>query len=95
MSKKPVDLTLERVKRVEQGMLDMMAAQTAHHRNVTRLLEGLGARLDRIEDTQTAMFKEVRGVGSEVVLLSNRVEDAFTRIHHAAKRVDDLAEEAG
>lgn len=88
--KTPTDLILERVNRLSESVASMMEGQSLQNRALLRVMEGLREDIAALQVETTGLRREVRLMGSELVLLSNRVEGAVSR----ALRVDIRLDEA-
>lgn len=88
--KTPTDLILERVNRLSDSVASMMEGQSLQNRALLRVMEGLREDIAALQVETTGLRREVRLMGSELVLLSNRVEGAVSR----ALRVDIRLDEA-
>jgi hypothetical protein len=73
--REPRNLTLERVNRLTQAVVDLTESHAAQGRAITRLLEQINRRLAGIEGTLVALDKSVRDLSSEQILLGNRIEE--------------------
>lgn len=88
--KTPTDLILERMSRLSDSVASMMEGQSLQNRALLRVMEGLREDIAALQVETTGLRREVRLMGSELVLLSNRVEGAVSR----ALRVDIRLDEA-
>lgn len=88
--KTPTDLILERLNRLSESVASMMEGQSLQNRALLRVMEGLREDIAALQVETTGLRREVRLMGSELVLLSNRVEGAVSR----ALRVDIRLDEA-
>jgi hypothetical protein len=84
------NLTLERVNRLTQAMVDLTESHAAQGRMTTRLLMQMDERLASIDTTLATLSKDVRALASEQILLGNRIEEAFGRALRANARLDDI-----
>lgn len=90
MSDRPRDLTLERVNRLSQNLLDLMEGQNTHWRHNQRSMEMIVERLERIDGNILRLEKAITALASEQVLLANRVESAFSAALRTNIRMDAI-----
>jgi tetrahydromethanopterin S-methyltransferase subunit G len=72
------DLTLERIARMQRTMVEIAEGSAIQFRLLHRRLDHINGRLDTIDIRLTAAERAIREVGRDVMVLSNRVEEAMT-----------------
>jgi len=93
MSGMTSDLTLERLARLTTAVADLMDGNNRQFRELAQWLKRIDDRLDRMDERLGRMETELRSVASEQLLLSNRVEEAFSRSMRTNMRLDRLTPE--